>query len=118
MPLFSKSPKQQPKTTLKHKVSTWFKNVLPQRCTCHKLVAAKPSSKTPKCDIEPTVKIPRKYASEKATTTFVGGHRVPYIPSQVNQLKVARSSFDPIEEKEICDHCAARNEASDTDDEY
>ncbi|KAF0700539.1 Aste57867_8946 [Aphanomyces stellatus] len=134
MPLFAPSSKhdQSPKANLKLKVSSWFKTILPHKCTCKHLNKAQkmPVVKPLKCHIEPTLKIPRKYAHDATKPhMWVGGHRVPYIPSQSHRLKGGRMSFDPIvEDKRVCDHCQAQSSKTlarsnvtvddDDDDEY
>ncbi|KAF0704616.1 hypothetical protein DYB37_006905 [Aphanomyces astaci] len=114
------------KSSLKAKVSSWFKTITKaSKCTCPYVTQPKPSKakKSPYVVSEP-IAMPRKYANETKLTTVVGGHRVPYIPSQVSQLREGRRSYDPIEETHVlCSHCQAQARrhtvtSMDDDDDY
>ncbi|KAF0700537.1 Aste57867_8944 [Aphanomyces stellatus] len=125
MPIFASSKyDQKPKSALKHKVSSWFKTILPDKCSCKHLNKPQKAhvTKSLKCHIEPTLKIPRKYTHDATKPVmWVGGLRVPFVPEQSKRLQGGQFAFAPIaEEKRVCDHCLNRSNVTidDDDDEY
>ncbi|KAF0700533.1 Aste57867_8940 [Aphanomyces stellatus] len=115
------------KKSLKHKVTNWFKAIVPtkSKCTCPKhTVSPHPKKEKKSYYVAEPIQMPRKYANEARLYSYVGGLRVPYIPSQISQLKDARTSYDPIDEEHIlCAHCQEKTSrltitAADDDDDY
>ncbi|KAF0700532.1 Aste57867_8939 [Aphanomyces stellatus] len=125
-PLVSAPTTTPEKKSLKHKVTNWFKAVVPSKskCTCPKHSAPKPKKEKKSYYVAEPIQMPRKYANEARLYSYVGGLRVPYIPSQVAKHKGAASSFAPIEEEHImCGHCQEKMArmtitAADDDDDY
>ncbi|KAF0719113.1 Aste57867_1268 [Aphanomyces stellatus] len=86
----------QPKTSEK-KLSAlvkWWAKVFPVKTHLRHV------SKSPKT---PIVAIPPKYAHDTKPHHFVGGKRIPYLPSQVRQCRKLRvlAAFGPIDERHV-----------------
>ncbi|OQR89776.1 hypothetical protein ACHHYP_06061 [Achlya hypogyna] len=115
-------------------VKSWFHAVIHKptqaKCTCAKAAKGqrKPKQTKPKPCLYPVpVTVPRKYDGERKKSMCVGGVRVPYLPSQVNEWKQIRREFSGYaaieEEKHTCEYCLCKSDVThadedDDDDEY